>query len=623
MKQSPTLSTNRNTRGGQIYFHEWRMRLQNLAVVLRVSLFFALAGLVLSYFIFDLNYYNTVELFLMTYVPTQLKIWLWPYLYPALHEFNLGWMKLMSTQHVFFSGVKPIQYLTNSLTLPNGQVREAYSQALLQDVWFNAQFKPLLYSLYLVIASWLTGIGYMFYRFKRKSDQVDTEKHVRGRVVMALKKIAGLVKKNKGKPNFYISPDVPLPKGAENQHMAIFGATRMGKTNCMLGLLKQIRAKGDRAVVLDITGEMTAKFFREGRDRLINPFDQRSDSWDIWQEDLDEYEYDAWAETLVPERPSAGSDPVWPKSARKLLSYTAYNLSDQNATMFNILDWACQKPLSEQTTDFYDSSPVGSFMIPSAEKTASGVRMHLATTISAFKYLRKGDRPFSITKWIAERKHTDEWLFLTALDSQRGISKDLLSSFFSLAFLGLQRAGRDSKHRLWMVTDELPALKTPVSGIESMVTEGGKYGACCILGFQNKSQIEKWYGHDTAQTILSCCSTKVIFRSPEFATAQYLANSIGEKETVTTTESYSVGAHQVRDGVNLSSQFRKELTVTPHDIMALDEHQAYVLLPGNYPVVQVNFKNQTFDDITNGCVRIKAQKKQPQQQSSDSLVSSS
>ena len=53
------------------------------------------------------------------------------------------------------------------------------------------------------------------------------------------------------------------------------------------------------------------------------------------------------------------------------------------------------------------------------------------------------------------------------------------------------------------------------------------------------------------------------------------------------TESISFGAHQMRDGVNLSNQKQTKSVVSPSQIMMLKDLEAYLKFPGDLPVTKI------------------------------------
>lgn len=93
--------------------------------------------------------------------------------------------------------------------------------------------------------------------------------------------------------------DLLLLKDKETSHILMTGTTGSEKTNCFHTLLPQIRRCPNRAVIVDLTGDFVAKYFREGQDILLNPLDGRRQTWNPWQESLEESHYDALAAAIV------------------------------------------------------------------------------------------------------------------------------------------------------------------------------------------------------------------------------------------------------------------------------------------------------------------------------------
>lgn len=554
------------TRGGQIFTHEWVMRLQNFKTVFLLSLIFAAIGLWASIWWYDISWWHWNTFFIQGWLLSHIKVTL------ASVTNSIGLTK----------GAIP----TTTIAIPGQGIIHMTSAAFLKDPWTHYQLTPIIRCFWSSISAWMMGVVLLYTFFKRKSKKLEKKQITRGKTFEEPGVVAKMVYKN-GKPNFFITPELPLPKDSENQHMAVLGTTRMGKTNYLLSHLKQIRDRSERAIILDATGEFASVFYRPGKDKLLNPLDARSESWDVWNETLQEHEYDAWAASMVPE---GHGDPIWHQTARNLLSFTALKLSQQsNKSMQDILSWSCWKSLDSKVEAFYANSPVASVMTPQAEKTAAGVRMNLSSAISSMKYLKGQKPPFSITQWIAH-KETDEWLFLTSLPNQRSTLAPLLASWFNFAFLGLERAGVDFKNRLWFILDELPGLDFPITSLKRVVAEGAKYGACCVVGLQNTSQIDKLYGSHVRKTILSCCSTKLIFKTPDPETAKNLSDALGEQEILHSLENFSIGASHFRDGVSLASQQLRQAVVTPTEIMSMSKLTAFVILSGAYPVTKVSFE---------------------------------
>ena len=73
---------------------------------------------------------------------------------------------------------------------------------------------------------------------------------------------------------------VRIPARAEAQHIQVIGDTGAGKTTIILQALRQIRARGDSAIIYDPALEFTRRFYDPSRgDVILNPLDKRCPYW--------------------------------------------------------------------------------------------------------------------------------------------------------------------------------------------------------------------------------------------------------------------------------------------------------------------------------------------------------
>jgi len=87
--------------------------------------------------------------------------------------------------------------------------------------------------------------------------------------------------------------------------------------------------KGQRAIVYDIEGTFIPTYFRPEKDIILNPLDERSPAWNIWQECWDPSDFESVANSLMPLH-LAGSDPFWIHSARTIFASAAMKLQSVN-----------------------------------------------------------------------------------------------------------------------------------------------------------------------------------------------------------------------------------------------------------------------------------------------------
>ena len=383
--------------------------------------------------------------------------------------------------------------------------------------------------------------------------------------------------------------DIPLPKNAECEHMMLCGTTGSGKTNAINHLLAQIRALNQKAIIIDSTGGFVSSFFDSTQDKLLNPFDARTQQWDLWQECREEYDFDEFAESLIPNNKY---DSFWTKAGQQLFSAVALNLrQDPTRNIDLLLNSLLTKPLAEVFKEYKDTY-IASYLDPAIEKTALGVRATLVSALKNLKYLEtKGsvgqpEPKFSIRKWLEESE--SGWLFLSSTPTQREILKPLISAWLSIGVKSLMAMGENQNRRVWFIIDELASLNyIPI--LAQGLAEVRKYGGCFVLSFQDLHQLDAIYGPHVAKTLGSLTGTKLIFRLDSYA-SQQISAIFGEQEILESQESISFGAHQMRDGVSLSSQQHTRSLISAADIMQLNNLEAFLKFPRNLPATKVKFK---------------------------------
>jgi|JI10StandDraft_1071094.scaffolds.fasta_scaffold148160_3 type IV conjugative transfer system coupling protein TraD len=380
---------------------------------------------------------------------------------------------------------------------------------------------------------------------------------------------------------------IPILKDSETKHFMICGTTGSGKTNALRQLLNQIRERGDRAIIVDMTGEFVAKFFREGKDHLFNPYDSRSQRWHPWCECSKDYDYKHLVNSLIPKHDNHYDD-FFPEAGRAvILASLMQRKNDLDIEAF------VQDLMRKSVNEIYQElkeTDARIYVDPQGEKTAVSIRATIANSIGPFSVLKNTSSPFSIRDWILSEDKSDEWLFLSCQTSQRKALKSLKSLWISIALHAIkQRSPKNSQEKIWVIIDELHALQK-LEFLEESLAELRKYGGAIVLATQNVSQLDKIYGHHGARIILDQCGTKVSFRQSDAEIAKRMSSFFGEREFQETQEGLSYGAHEMRDGVNLSHIQKSKPTISPTEILNLPDLEAFIKLPGNWPALKSKFK---------------------------------
>ena len=100
-------------------------------------------------------------------------------------------------------------------------------------------------------------------------------------------------------------------------------------------------------------------------------------------------------------------------------------------------------------------------------------------------------------------------------------------------------------------------------------------------------QLTEEYGIHASQTLLDLFNTKIFFRGDNPQTNDWISKSLGEKEVTSIQENLSYGANTTRDGVSLSEIKKRDPLVLPTEIAALNDLEAYLKLPGAWPITKL------------------------------------
>ena len=114
-----------------------------------------------------------------------------------------------------------------------------------------------------------------------------------------------------------------IPERLISEHFLITGSTGAGKSVLIRGLLHQIKARGESAIVLDPESEYVQEFYEAGRgDVVLNPLDARCPFWSPWleftQSTIDS-DVESLSDSLVRGKPGDAKDEYFLDSARQVI----------------------------------------------------------------------------------------------------------------------------------------------------------------------------------------------------------------------------------------------------------------------------------------------------------------
>lgn len=550
------------TRGGQTWAHRMRMFKQVVRLIIVGSLFSSL-----SYFSIKMLQ-EPKENFQAVYYQLKSKL---PLSGPKMKVDAYFWYKITNQRY------------SNRYVYVNVKDLNRKSQKNINH-FYQKGFLELGNAIYVFLGTWCLflcffGVRGFLTRKKQHLQGIKLEKPWKVRIKMAL-----CLKKSDLKLG-----TVSLLKGSETKHMLICGTTGAGKTNALRLLMHQIRKRGDRAIIVDTTGDFTSNFYREDKDILFNPYDVRTKQWHPWCECDQSYDYEYLVNSLIPKN-STQYDDFFTEAGRAVLLSSLMKYKEEGREDIEKLVHDLLRKNADELYHDIKGTDAQIYVDPKGERTTVSIRATIANSIRHFNALKNTSSPFSIRDWILQDKFNEEWLFLACEPSQRKSLNALMSVWFSIAMNAIkQRSLSQAKQTIWLIIDELHSLQK-LEYLEESLAELRKYGGSIVLATQNISQLDKIYGHHGARVILDQCGTKVSFRQSDAEIAKRMSALFGQNEFREMQEGVSYGAHEMRDGVNLSNIEKSKSTISPTQILNLPDLEAFIKLPGNWPALKSKFK---------------------------------
>ncbi len=429
----------------------------------------------------------------------------------------------------------------------------------------------------------------------KKGEQVGTDKFLRGAQIVPVEHVIEMVKASRKGAGQYTAAGIPKKVGNELQNIGIpieagmemrnFGMTGsqgVGKSVLIMNLIDQIRAHGRRMVIYDKTGEFTERFYRAGKDVLLNPFDARfaNGTWSIFDEMTEKPHFRMVAEALI-QGSESGNDRFWVQSAQTVFTDVCVTLKEQGKTTTKDLYETISLTTNEDLFKLLEGKPGAVFVNPASEKQAQGVRATLSQGVEILRYMPTAGAPFSIREWVLDESQ-DSCLFITSRADLHAAVMPIFAVFIEIAIIASMGLRPTQTDRLWLILDELASMRK-VPSLLTVLTECRKFGVVSIVGFQNEAQPVRIYGKESAREIMANLQHQYIMRVVDGETARIYSEMLGRQEVDEKSSSLSFGAEPVKDGSSIASRRAEIAVVMAAEIQNLPDLVGYFKHAGAYP----------------------------------------
>lgn len=406
------------------------------------------------------------------------------------------------------------------------------------------------------------------------------DRHRRGAQIATAQQLDKLIKKELDRTQLRREAlqiaNVTIPPQIENQHFLLVGTTGSGKSTALRSIVKQLRERGDSAIVVDLGGALLSEFYEED-DLIASPLDRRAKLWQPHGEIRTQYDAAALAAALIPEHGSK----EWSEYARALLS--AILLSTDS--LESALHAALVAPQSELSRIIAHTHAAAMTADENARMLAS-VRAILATHLAPLQMLIDKRNSFSMRDAVRVLDERSKFCWLAVTESQLAAMKQVVAAMIEMSVQELLSLSPSSQRRIWLIIDELPSFGK-IPSLESFLTKARKFGGRAILGIQSTAQLREVYSRDTAQTLLACLNNALVLRAADADTAEEMSKLLGEREVerelLSVTESGREKLSQTRAS---NVRVERERIVMPAELQNLKALAGYLRL-ASYPVAHV------------------------------------
>jgi len=357
---------------------------------------------------------------------------------------------------------------------------------------------------------------------------------------------------------------IRIPQRAEAQHMQFIGDTGAGKSALMFQVLRQVRSRGDSAIVYDPAREFVKRFYDPERgDVILNPLDKRCPYWGPAEELRSRSEAKALAVSLF-QPPQDRKGEFFIESPQKIFAF----LMAYGPTPEELVQWMSNP---EEIDRRLKGTEHAHLIDPKAHQQRAGVLGSLGLVADSLRLLPKkgeGNREWTATEWAEKRQG---WIFLTSRAAEREALRPLQSLWVDWLVLRLLNEPIKGQKRVWFVIDELASLQK-LPQLHTAITENRKSRNPVVLGFQGKAQLEYLYGH-LAEVLLSQPATSIWLTTKEPSAGEWVSKAIGKVEIERLRETHFDGT---RAGRNFTLERQVEPLVLESEISGLADLHAFM-----------------------------------------------
>jgi|GEM_PF-2050463 len=464
------------------------------------------------------------------------------------------------------------------------------------DHSFGKNISKLIMIFLISFAIGLILSTYAAYRFANFYKTKISDEHIKGSKLISEEELQTWQRKNSIQ-GYDISQKIKLNKNDLTRMVGIFGSTGAGKSILLRKLFRQIYTQSAEAKVIfyDPKPEFFTEFYNPDTDFIIALEDKRSVHINLLALIKNTRDLSKIVASIIPAALKA-EDEGWIVMSRSILTgILIYCLKNEIQTMKE-LRAICMLPFHKLLTLLLEvegtEAAIQFLDIDEKQQTIyQGVFSSKIAFIADYPCLncpplKNGYIDFNSFFRSSGRKTV--WILGDDSDEKERL-KRTVSVVIELAANAVFSLGEDPNRELFFFIDEFSELKK-MDMLQKLIVKGRSFGCAIFLLMQNPFQLQKVYGKEDAETILSCLNTNMIFKSNGDQTLEILSNLIGKEKVKEINSNQSYGITVMRDGTSHNESRKVENAVLGSEIKKLTQGEIFFGdIEGNWTKIQVAY----------------------------------
>lgn len=379
--------------------------------------------------------------------------------------------------------------------------------------------------------------------------------HIRGARLINGKQLQKILSKEKGDLTVGAQK---IPERLEALHFLVAGATGVGKSVAISEMLDGIDERGDRVFLADAGGNYLKSYYQPERgDIILNPLDARAVNWSPLAEMQGAWDSDQISKSIIPD--GDGESKEWNQYAQTIASAILRHCWENNLTNADIFRIAVVAEIAE-LREIFAGTPAQALVADGNERLFGSIRGIVATYITPFQYLDPTagvDNGFSL-KTITQSEKANNWLFFNFRDDQLSTLAPIIAAMTDIISKSILSMEADSNRKFWLILDEFASLGR-ITSILDFLTKARKNGGRAVIGVQTVSQLKSAYGANDASTLLSNCSSQIVFRVPDPETSDIMSRMLGDQQISRVVQSGGESSQSMSFTKNASENWSQQI----------------------------------------------------------------